>query len=72
MPEIKLAVATQRINMLSRYTISYNRVLQAVLNGAIPARLNGGRWMVAEDDLPAAAEYLSRGSRLPPKQALER
>jgi hypothetical protein len=68
MPEIKLAVATQRINALTRYTISYNRVLQAVLNGAIPARLNGGRWMVEEDDLPAAAEYLSGGCRLPPKQ----
>jgi len=66
MPEIKLSVATLRINALTPYSISYGRVLNAVLSGVIPARLNGSRWMVDEADLPRAAEYLSRGCRLPP------
>lgn len=60
MAEIRLGTVAQRVNAQLLTATTYNEVLSAVHTGAIPARQDGGRWVVDETDIPAAVEYFSR------------
>ena len=60
MNTLGLGALTQRINEKLSVKISYGDVLAAVHTSTIPARLEGKRWVVKEDDVPTVTAYFRR------------